>query len=119
VPLPTNDTQKFTITQGDRLRLPQGNLTDSEGVALNLAGATIAFRMVDVTTSEVVVDDQPAVSLQTDSDPTTWGRCAYIWGPNDTLTPGIYRASFLVSYGDLSTTHPPDGDWFILIVPRT
>ena len=119
MPLPTSDTQKFTITQGDRLRLPQGNLTDSEGNPINLAGCTLAFRMVEYNTGDVAVDNQPAVSLQTNSDPTTWGRCTYIWGAGETDIPGIYRAWFVVTSGGLSTTFPPDGDWYILIVANT
>lgn len=118
MPLPTNDTQKFTITQGDRLRLPQGNLTDSENVSINLAGCTIAFRMVDLHTGDVIVNDRPAVSLQTDSDRSTWGRCTYIWDAGETDTPGVYRAWFIVSSGGLATHFPPDGDWYILITDR-
>lgn len=114
---PTTDTQKMTLTAGDRLRLPQGNLTDSVGNPLNLAGCTVAFRMVDARTGVVVVDDEPAVKLQTDSSPATWGRCTYTWAAGDTATPGIYRAWFVVTSGGLSSHHPPDGDFYILIVP--
>ena len=117
MPLPTNDTQKFTITQGDRLRLPQGVLTDSLGNRLNLAGCTLTFRMVDYNTGDVVVNNQPAQSLQTDSDQTTWGRCAYIWREGDTDYAGIYRAWFIVTSGGSSAHFPPDGDWYILIEP--
>jgi hypothetical protein len=119
MPLPTNDTQKFTITQGDRLRLPQGNLEDSEGNPVNLAGCTVTFRMVDLNTGDVAVNDQPALKLQTDGDQTTWGKCTYVWQAGDTLTPGIYRAWFIVTAGGLSTSFPPDGDWYILIVANT
>ena len=119
MPLPTTDTQKFTITQGDRLRLPAGNLTDSEGNKIDLTGCTLAFRMIEINTGVVAVADRPAVSLQTDSDPTTWGRCTYIWGAGETDTPGIYRAWFTVTSGGLSTTFPPDGDWYVLVHPNT
>ncbi len=117
MPLPTNDTQKFTITVGDRLRLPQGNLTDSQGNPIDLAGCGLAFRMVDLNTGDVAVDSRTALSQQTDSDPTTWGRCTYIWGPGETDTPGIYRAWFIVSFDGTTTHFPPDGDWYILITP--
>lgn len=116
--LPTNDTQKLTITQGDRLRLPTGNLTDSLGNPYNLAGASIAFRMVQANTGDVLVDNEPAVSLQTDSDAETWGRCAYTWGAGETDEPGLYRAWFIVTVGGLTTHFPPDADFFILIVPN-
>ncbi len=119
MPLPTNDTQKFTITQGDRLRLPEGNLTDSEGNRINLAGCDLAFRMVDLNTGDVAVANAAAQSLQTDSDPTTWGRCTYVWGPGETDIPGIYRAWFVVTSGGLQTHFPPDGDWYILIHTNT
>jgi hypothetical protein len=115
--LPTDDTQKFTIVAGDRLRLPQGVLTDSDGNAINLLNMTLTFRMVDARTGVAVVDDRPALSMQTDENPATWGRCTYTWGSGDTDTPGLYRASFkITSLDGLSTTFPPDGDWFILII---
>ena len=94
-------------------------LWDSEGNKIDLTGCTLAFRMIEINTGVVAVADRPAVSLQTDSDPTTWGRCTYIWGAGETDTPGIYRAWFTVTSGGLSTTFPPDGDWYVLVHPNT
>jgi hypothetical protein len=116
--LPTDDTQKIIITAGDRLRLPTAVLKDDQGNPYNLAGLALTFRLVDARTGDVAVDSRPAVSLQTDSNAATWGKCCYVWGPNETDTPGLYRAYFVAAAGGLSTHFPPDGDYLILIQPE-
>ena len=119
MPQPNNDTRKLIITAGDRLHQPAGDLTKSDGTPYNLEGLTLAFRMVAVNSGDVIVDNQPAVSIQTDADPNTWGRCTYEWQAGDTDEPGLYRACFIVTAEGLSTHFPPDGTFYILIQPNT
>jgi hypothetical protein len=113
------DSVKITITAGDRLRLPQAVLEDSEGEPVNLEGCTVAFRMVNYHTGDVAVDDQAAIKMQTDSAPSTWGRVTYAWQAGETSTAGLYRCWWIVSSGGLTSHFPPDGDFYILIEART
>ena len=90
---------KLILTAGDRLRLPQATLTMDDGTPLNLAGATVAFRMVDVHTGDVIVNSMPAVKQQNDSDPDTWGQVIYVWNAGETATAGLYQAWFIITNG--------------------
>lgn len=116
-PYPTTDN-RLVITQGDRLNLPSSRLVDSDGNAYNLSGLTAAFRMVHRHTGVVAVANAAAQIEQNDANQATWGKVSYAWAGNDTAVPGLYQCWWIVTNADGATTHfPPDGDFWVLILP--
>lgn len=107
---------KLIITKDDLLKVPRATLKDSEGEAVNISGCTIAFRMVNVDTGVVQVDNAAGQNLQNDADSTTTGKVRYVWSSGDTAVAGLYRCYFVVTNTDKSTHYPPDDDFYILII---
>jgi hypothetical protein len=109
--------QKLILVQGDMAPVPQAVLTDTAGGPLNLADASVRFRMTNYHTGINAVDAQATV-VQDNDNPETWGQVAYFWQSPDTAAAGLYQAWFIVDWGNGPSHFPPDGEWFILIKPR-
>lgn len=84
----------FYIKQNDTSPAIQATLKDVDGVAVNLAGATVRFHMrkqgattAKVDAAAVIVDDAE-------------GIVRYNWTAADTNTVGTYQAEFEVTYTD-------------------
>jgi hypothetical protein len=108
--------QKLILGQGDVAPPAQATLTDVAGNPLNLAGASVRFRMAEYRDRVVAVDAQAAV-LQNTAVQATWGQVAYHWRQSDTAAPGLYLAWFVVDFGNGPQHFPPTNDWFVLINP--
>lgn len=97
--------QNFTIGQGDRLPPIRGILKDSNGVAVDISGATVKFNMKlasGATTAKVssgaTVNSAPAGDVQ------------YDWALVDTDTPGAYNGEFEVTFGSGKVETFPNRD---------
>lgn len=69
----------------------QFTVTDVDGDAFNLTGATVSFRMAKPTDSSLVVDSECTL----DNDPTS-GRCNYTVTSGDFDTEGYYEAELQI-----------------------
>lgn len=69
-------------------------LTDADGLAVNLAGSTVAFIMRSTGDSSVKV--QSAMAFVTDG---TDGKVEYEWQAADTDEAGLFLAEYQVIYG--------------------
>jgi len=80
----------FSIKQGDTSPSLEARLI-RDGQSIDLRDATIAFRMVNTATDDVV--DGICSTVDEDS-----GLVAYIWNDGDTDTAGYYEGEFYVDY---------------------
>lgn len=102
-----NRLTQLIFTVGDRRTPIAGALKDSAGTAIDLAGHSVAFRMVDAVNFAPKVSDAPATI-----DTAASGEVHYDWAAADTDTPGDYWAWFVITRtSDGKREHfPGDGD---------
>ena len=87
----TNTTR---LQLGDTRPLLLATLFNPDGSAVNLSGATVAFRMRNAVSRALVINDQPATILSAGE-----GRVRYTWLAADTDTAGEFESWFVVTYG--------------------
>lgn len=91
------------MKQGDRLPALRMQLTDSNGAAINLTGATVAFRMRSSSgTNVTLTGEATVVSAAT-------GEVQFAWGDGDTDTVGSYVAEWVADYSGSTLTVPTNG----------
>ena len=95
-------TPLFQIKQGDRLPYLNATLVDSDGVAVNLTGASANFLMRNEAGTVVVNASASVVSAAA-------GTVRYIWAAGDTATVGEYNAEFEITSDGLKRTFPSAG----------
>ena len=82
----------FYIKQNDTRPIITANLVDGNGAAVNLDGASVAFKMRKVGATAATVD-----SAATITDSST-GKVTYTWTASNTSTVGSYEGEFQVTY---------------------
>lgn len=105
----------FSIKQGDTSPSLEARLI-RDGTAVDVRDATIAFRMVNTATDNVI----DGVCSTVDPDD---GLVTYIWNDGDTDTAGYYEGEFYVDYdipeslGELSPDETfPSGSYLTIHV---
>jgi hypothetical protein len=104
--------QRIRLTQGDQLPFVQATLEDANGNPIDLAVATVRFHMVTFAVPHTVVVDAPANILQ--SGAINKGLVQYNWQPQDTVTPGLFTAYFVITQGSIVQHFPPDNQSFLV-----
>lgn len=82
------------IKRNDTTNALQATLQDADGVAVNLTGATVKFKM-RLASSRVTKVDASATIVTAAS-----GIVKYTWQTGDTDTAGNYEGEFEVTYTD-------------------
>ena len=103
-----------TLRVGDLLPL-QVALREESGAAVNLTGATVTARMVNVASGEVVIADR-SVTVESAAQ----GFVSLEWSTPDTATgrEGIHDLTFRVTIAARPRTFPVRGPIKIQILPR-
>lgn len=110
--VPYDPTQRIKVTQGDQLPFVQAMLEDSNGNPIDLTVASVRFHMVTFAPPHTVIVDAPASIIQSGS--LNKGVVQYNWLPQDTATPGLFSAYFVITQGLLIQHYPPDPDSFLI-----
>lgn len=100
----------FYIAAGTRQPKITATLKDAAGVAVNLTGLSVRFRMrrPGVIAPKV---DAPAAIVSAAA-----GTVEYAWAALDTDTPGLFLYDWLVTFGDGTTAaYPTKGTNTVLI----
>jgi len=94
----------FVIRQGDTKPVLTQTLTDIDGNALNLTGATVKFVMRTLTAVS------PAINATATVTNAATGAVSFTFTATQTATAGQFMANFIVTYADSSVqTAPADG----------
>jgi len=99
----------FSIKKGDTLPKLRMRLTDTDGVALDLTGATVLFRMKPKNGGAVKVTRAGAVV-----SPPTGGIVEFTWQTGDTDTVERYSAEWVLTYAGGVRTVPSSS--FVAVV---
>lgn len=97
------DLQTFEIAVGDTGPSIVENLKNADGTAINLAGATVRFRLYD--SSGVLVIDRPAVVVDAAN-----GQVRYDWQAGDTVAGGTFFRRWHVTLGTGQVVSVPTED---------
>lgn len=102
---------RFQIRENDTDDTIQDTLQDEEGNAVDISGGTVKFFMED---GEGTVKVNSSASFTTDG---TDGKVQYEWSSGDTDTPGWYKGTWEVTYGDsdIETFPTSDEKQYILV----
>lgn len=84
----------FYIKRGDRLPVLIRTLKFSDGVAIDLTGCTVRWKMVEQKSREVVVDAVATITSATE------GKVEYAWQTPDTDAEGHFDGEWRVQYPD-------------------
>jgi hypothetical protein len=88
-------------------------LTDEDGDAISIAGATVRFRMAPIAGGATVVDE--AATIVGDG---TGGQVTYTFAAADSATAGRYLAEWQVTFsGGAIQTFPNGGYEDVLVTP--
>ena len=101
---------RFVIKQGDRREPIERTLRGSDGVAVNLTGATVKFLMRPEGGGAVKID---AAATVVDA-PT--GAVRYSWDSDDTDTAGKFEAEFEVTFGDGTKETFPNEEYIPVLI---
>jgi hypothetical protein len=93
----------FVVRKGDRLPPIVATLKDSEGVAVNLTGATVVFHLRPTRGGTVKVNAAATVTS------AAGGVVTYEWAAADTDTAGTFYAEYEVNWGGLKQSFPNPG----------
>lgn len=98
------------LKKNDRLPLARAELTDANGAALDLTGATVTFKMRRWGTETLKIASASATVIDAPG-----GVVQYSWAAGDTDTPGTYDGEFVVTYGGLPMT-VPGGNTVLVVI---
>src|ERR1700729_258239 len=100
--MPTAD---LFIRAGDTVPVVTDTILDQNGLALNLTGATVTFRLRSLQSAAPVTLTGTASVTN-----ATLGTVQYAWAAADTATSGLYMAEWQVALpGGGTYTFPNDG----------
>ncbi len=105
----------FYVKQNDLAPIISGTLTDEDGAAVDIAGATLALTMTPMDGTTAKVDGAAASNDQNGDAATaeangTKGAWSYAWVAGDTDTAGYFNVEVQVTYDDgTPETFPNDG----------
>lgn len=85
-------TPDFTLAQGDRLPSITATLIDASGVAVNLTGLSVTFKM------RLSDESRPAITGGATITDAINGKVRYDWASGDTDTPGLYLVTWAVTF---------------------
>lgn len=102
----------ISLKKGDRLPKLRATLTDSDGAALNLSGASVVFRMRLRFSATALKVNAAATIIDAAA-----GVVEYSWGATDTDTEGAFDGEFAVTLGGLLETVPGSGSVLVVIEP--
>lgn len=94
-------TPDFELTAGDTQPAITAQLTDAAGSVVVLTGASVRFRMRNVVTAAVAVDDQATVTN------AATGAVSYAWQAGDTDVAADYAARWVVTWNAGGVTSYP------------
>jgi len=103
---------EFRLKQGDRLPKLRAALTDSNGAALDLTGATVAFRFRARGGALLTLAGVASVVA-----PATSGVVEFSWGAGDSATPGVYESEWVLTYAGSAQTVPTSGYLVVVVEP--
>jgi len=106
-------TTTLVLKRGDRLPSALVPLTNNDGSAVNLTGATVTFSMRSGPAATPKVN---AGTVNIVGDPAL-GMVRYDWAAGDTDTVGTYLATFLVTAGGETQSYPGAGFLLVVIQP--
>lgn len=102
----------FYLNTGDVAPAYESQVVDAYGIAVNLTGASVIFKLREAKQDTVVVSASAVVTS------ASTGMIKYSWSSLDTRTPGYYKARFEVwslSGGLFTVPRLPDEDAFVVI----
>jgi len=109
----SNTVQTLVRVKGN-LEAIGGELKDNAGTVVDLTGKTLKFRMVNLESGAVKVNDASA-----DIDDATAGKASYSPSAGDVDTAGEYAGYFIID-DSVDERYPYDGPTFqIVIVDET
>lgn len=99
----------YTIKEGDTRPTLRAALYDPNGVAVNLAGATVRFAMG-------VQPGSPLVAAPATIVDAANGIVEYAWVAGNTDTAGTFYGEFQVTFGDLTVESFPNDGYIQILV---
>ena len=100
----------FFIKQNDTSPILQADLKDGNNSAVDVTGATIAFKMRPVSSSAATVNSAAAII------DGSAGSVKYEWQSSDTATAGSYFAEFQVTFSNGKIETFPNGDYIQITI---
>lgn len=100
----------FFIKQNDTAPILQADLKDASNTAIDVTGATIAFKMRPVSSTTATID-RAATIVDAEA-----GSVKYEWVTGDTATAGSYFAEFQVTFAGGRIETFPNGDYIQITI---
>lgn len=100
----------FYLKKGDVLPRLKATLKNGSGVAINLTGATVVFRMRKSDAAEPKVEASATVTG------ATAGLVEYTWDEEDSDEVGSYNGEFVITFPSGVQTVPSNGFFTIEVV---
>lgn len=100
----------FTIKAGNTAPSLSATLQDAAGVAVDITGATVAFRMKPMTGGGAIISHAAVVVS------AVAGTVRYDWQTGDTATPGYYQAEFRTTFANGSIQSFPSEGFILVLV---
>lgn len=102
----------FYIKTGDTTSSIAAILTDDDGDAVDISGATVRFHMAPISGATTPVINASANNDQ--SGVTNIGHVHYAWSAGQTATAGLYLAEWEVVYSSGATQTFPNAGYFLV-----
>lgn len=111
-------SDEFLLRQNDTASAITSTLTDEDGNPVDLAGATVKFRMIPVGGGTAKVDAAAVNDQNGDGSDGSKGDVSYAWLAADTDTAGLFLGSWVVTFaGGAVQTYPNGGYVLIRVTP--
>lgn len=111
---------EFLLRQNDTASAITVTLTDEDGNPVDIAGATVTFRMTPVGGGTAKVDAAAVNDQNGDGSDGSKGDVSYAWLAADTDTAGLFLGSWVVTFaGGAVQTYPNGGYVLIRVTPAT
>lgn len=108
----------FVLRQNDTASPITATLMDDTGDPVDLAGATVKFRMIPIGGGDPKVDAAAANDQNGNGSDGSKGDVSYAWSAADTDTDGLFLGSWVVTFtGGAVQTFPNGGYVLVRITP--